>query len=51
MDVAGRDYFLGRAEAEIDLANAATDPRTAEQHYLLASAYLDRADEGIANEN
>ena len=50
MEADARDYFLGRAEAEIDLANEATDARTAELHYLRASFFLDRADGGAAND-
>ena len=37
MDATGRDYFLARAEAEIDLANAARDEKTAQVHYFKAS--------------
>jgi hypothetical protein len=51
MDIEARDYFLERAEAELDLGNAAADERTARIHYLLASDYLDRASAGTANEN
>lgn len=51
MDVAERDYFLQRAEAEMDLANAARQQKTAHAHYSLASFYLDRAHDGVANEN
>jgi hypothetical protein len=51
MDVAERDYFLERAEAEIDLANAARHEKAAHLHYNLASFYLDRAQGGTANEN
>jgi hypothetical protein len=51
MDVAGKDYFLERAEAEIDLANAACHAETARAHYLRADFYLDRAYCDVANEN
>ena len=50
MDGAARDYFLERAEAELDLANAAQDARTAQLHYMMASAFLDRAQDGAAND-
>lgn len=48
---AEKDYFLGLAEAEIDLANAARHDRTAYAHYHRASFYLERARGGVANEN
>jgi hypothetical protein len=51
MDSADRDYFLERAEAELDLANAANHQRAAQAHYYLAGFYLDRAYGGTANEN
>ena len=51
MDAAARDYFLERAEAEIDLGNAAGHSPEARAHYDLAIFYLVRADEGAANEN
>jgi hypothetical protein len=51
MDVVERDYFLERAEAEIDLANAARHEKAAHAHYHMASFYLDRAHGGTANEN
>lgn len=51
MDSAERDYFLERAEAELDLANAAGHKRAAQAHYYLAGFYLDRAYGGTANEN
>ena len=51
MDAAAREYFLERAEAEIDLGNAAGHAQTARAHYGLAAFYLDRAHEGPANEN
>ena len=51
MDFSERDYFLERAEAEIDLANAASHERAAFAHYMLAGFYLDRAHGGADNEN
>ena len=51
MDAAARDYFLERAEAQIDLGNAACQERAARAHYDLAIFYLVRADAGTANEN
>ena len=51
MDAAARDYFLERAEAEIDLGNAAGHAKAARAHYGRAAFYLDRAHEGAANEN
>jgi hypothetical protein len=51
MDVIDRDYFLERAEAEIDLGNAARHAKAATAHYFMASFYLDRAQAGTANEN
>jgi hypothetical protein len=51
MDSVQRDYFMERAEAEIDLANAATHAKAAHAHYHLAAFYLDRAQGGTANEN
>lgn len=51
MDRIEQDYFLERAEAEIDLANAATHKKAAHAHYYMASFYLDRAHGGVANEN
>jgi hypothetical protein len=51
MDAAVRDYFLERAEAEIDLGNAACHAGAARAHYGRAAFYLDRAHEGAANEN
>ncbi|MGZ8283672.1 MAG: hypothetical protein ACXWUN_12100 [Allosphingosinicella sp.] len=51
MDTVDRDYFLGKAEAEIDLANAATLDRTALTHFQLAAFYLDRAQDGAANDD
>ena len=46
-----RDYFLERAEAEIDLGNAARIERTANAHYDMAVYYLDRAQCGVANDD
>lgn len=51
MDAFEKDYFLERAEAELDLANAATHEKAAHVHYHLAGFYLDRAHAGVANEN
>lgn len=51
MDLADKDYFLERAEAELDLANAATHERAAFAHYHLAGFYLDRAHGGAANDD
>lgn len=51
MDTAETLYFLERAEAELDLANEATQERAARVHYYLAGFYLDRAHHGAANEN
>jgi hypothetical protein len=51
MDSAEKLYFLERAEAELDLANAATQEGAARAHYYLAGFYLDRAASGHANEN
>lgn len=36
------EYLETRAEAEIELAQNATDPRAVQAHYDLATAYLDR---------
>lgn len=51
MDAGEKDYFLERAEAELDLANEANHERAARAHYYLAGFYLDRAYGGTANEN
>jgi hypothetical protein len=51
MDATGKDYFLERAEAEIDLGNAASHGEAALAHYLRADFYLDRAQQAAANEN
>ena len=37
-----REYFERRAEAELELAQAAAHDRVVQAHYELASAYLDR---------
>ena len=36
------DYFLARAEAELQLAQTSTHPSAMRAHYLLAGHYLDR---------
>lgn len=36
------DYYEGRAETQIELAQRAQCPRAVQAHYQLASAYLDR---------
>lgn len=51
MNAATRDYFLERAEAELDLGNAARHAQAARAHYGRAAFYLDRAHVGAANEN
>lgn len=51
MTTADRDYFLARAEAELDLGNAATHERAAFAHYHMAGFYLDRAHKGAANDD
>ena len=51
MTATDRDWFLQRAEAEIDLANAAASERTAFAHFHKAVFYLDRADGGAANDD
>ena len=51
MNIAARDYFRERAEAEIDRGNAARDFRTACAHYLRADFLLACAERGTANEN
>lgn len=38
-----RDYFLNRAEAEIEAARRARHPDAARAHFLLAGYYLDLA--------
>lgn len=46
------DYLERRAEAQLELAQSATDPRAVRAHYELANSYLDRlygeADEIVA---
>jgi hypothetical protein len=37
-----RDYFLRRAEAELELAQAAEHERAVRSHFLMAGVYLDR---------
>jgi len=51
MDIAEKERYLERAEAELDLANAARHEKAARAHYYLAGFYLDRAHIGTANEN
>lgn len=51
MNAIEKDYYLDRAEAELDLANAAAHEKAARAHYYLAGFYLDRAYGGTANEN
>lgn len=36
------DYLEQRAEAQLELAQTATDPRAVQAHYDLATAYLER---------
>jgi len=50
MDAADRAYFLERAEAELDLANAAPHAGEAKAHYYRAAFFLERAD-GPANDD
>jgi hypothetical protein len=40
------DYFSGRAEQEIELAQAAAHPAAVHAHYKLAGYYLDRVYSG-----
>ena len=42
MSVEEAEYFERRAEAEVILAQQATDGRVVRAHYELAAAYLDR---------
>jgi hypothetical protein len=51
MDAADKDYFLARAEAEVDLGNAALHDQAAFAHYRQAGIYLDRAHRGPANDD
>ena len=50
MDVTDRDYFLEKAETEIDRANSAAHDHVAYNHLRLAAFYLDRANDGPAND-
>lgn len=38
---ADRDYFLARAEAELDCAQRSMNPGAVRSHYTLAGLYLD----------
>jgi hypothetical protein len=38
-----RNYYRRRAEEEVEWARASADARSVRLHYLLATAYLDRA--------
>jgi hypothetical protein len=51
MDSADRDYFLDKAEVEIDRANSASQGRDAFTHLRMAAFYLDRANDGAANDD
>jgi hypothetical protein len=42
MTAEDKDYFLERAEAELDLAQVSTNAAAVRAHYVLASYYLDR---------
>ena len=46
-----RVYFLERAEEELDLANASRSDGVAKAHYFRAAFYLERAHEGVANDD
>ncbi|QQV77936.1 hypothetical protein H5J25_04075 [Sphingomonas aliaeris] len=35
-------YFTRRAEAELDQAQRATDPKVVKAHFMLAESYLER---------
>lgn len=37
------EYFYGRAEAELRMAQAARNPNAVRAHYILAGHYLNRA--------
>jgi len=37
-----KDYFIARAEAELELAQQSAHPEVVRAHYELASSYLDR---------
>ncbi len=43
-------YFIGRAEAELELAQRAEHPKAVEVHYGLAESYLDRVYGGGSEE-
>lgn len=43
MSLEEQEYYQHRAEAQIELAQHASDERAVQAHYELASAYLDRA--------
>lgn len=45
-----KDYYLGRAEHELDLGEAAENSRAAWAHYQLAGRYLDLAYSDAAND-
>jgi hypothetical protein len=47
-DEADRAYFLARAEAELELAQASMDPDAVHCHYELAGLYLDLTYNGDA---
>lgn len=51
MNAVDRAYFLERAEAELDLANAARHNDAAKAHYYRAAFFLDRAHGGVANDD
>ena len=36
------EYFYGRAETELELAQRATHPLAVRAHYIIANHYLDR---------
>lgn len=42
MDDPDTRYFLARAEAELELAQAADHERAVQAHYVLANLYLER---------
>lgn len=43
MSLNDRDYYQVRAEAELKMAQAASNPAAVRAHYTLAGHYLDRA--------
>jgi hypothetical protein len=51
MDASDRDYFLDKAEAAIDRANMASHGRAAFTHLRMAAFYLERANDGPANDD